>query len=80
VRRAVHFLRWDQGDADAIVPSLYAVGRSPRRKAGEAEEPARSADLPKLATPAVVRKPGAGNGTVAPVAVGMPGSEPFTPD
>ena len=32
VRRAVTFLRWQQGDADTIAPSLYA-GRGGRGKA-----------------------------------------------
>ena len=80
VRRAVHFLRWDQSDADAIVPSLYAVGRSPRRKADETDETAPVTDLPKVAAPAVVKKPAGGNGSVVTASVGMPDSEPFAPE
>jgi hypothetical protein len=80
VRRAVHFLRWDQGDADSIVPSLYAVGRSPRRKAEETDMPTQPLEMTKPAVPAAVRKPAAGSGTGARPAVGMPDSDPFMPE
>jgi hypothetical protein len=79
VRRAVHFLRWDQGDADAIVPSLYAVGRSARRKGEETEEPAPSANSTKPAVQPVVRKPDGRSATIGTGSVGMPDSEPFAP-
>jgi hypothetical protein len=35
-RRAVFFLRWNEGDADAIAPSLYT--KRPRRAASLAPE------------------------------------------
>ena len=38
VRRAVSFLRWHQGDADTLAPSLFA-GRGPRKR-GEDPRPA----------------------------------------
>jgi hypothetical protein len=45
-RRAVSFLRWKEGDADTVAPSLYA-GRTSRRRNGAAQESA--------ATPVPVR-------------------------
>jgi hypothetical protein len=36
-RRAVSFLRWRQGDADAVAPSLYA-GRTGKRRTGAAAQ------------------------------------------
>lgn len=47
VRRAVSFLRWHEGDADEIAPSLYA-GRTRRRAPGE---PAGSLDGSDVITP-----------------------------
>jgi hypothetical protein len=79
-RRAVHFLRWDQGDADAIDPSLYAVGRSARRKGEETEEPAPSADSTTPSVQAIVRKPDGRSAAVGAGSVGMPDSEPLAPD
>ena len=57
-RRAVRFLRWDDGDHDAIAPSLYA-GRSNGRRRGEGAEEttlAPASTAPALSTTA------AGNG------------------
>jgi hypothetical protein len=39
VRRAVTYLRWREGDADAIAPSLYSPSRRRRRAAAENSEP-----------------------------------------
>jgi hypothetical protein len=47
-RRAVGFLRWHDGDADTIAPSLYA-GRTGRRRKGAAHE---STVTPVAAVPA----------------------------
>lgn len=47
-RRAVTYLRWDQGDADEIAPSLFA-NRGPRKTTSEADagaEPAATATSP----------------------------------
>ncbi len=44
VRRVVWFLRWDEGDADAIAPSLYA-GRGGRRRAEDVEDEEPTAPL-----------------------------------
>lgn len=42
VRRAVHFLRWKEEDADSITPSLFA-GRT-RRKGADVPAPVQAAD------------------------------------
>lgn len=77
IRRAISFLRWDQGDADEIAPSLF--GGKKRRAATEAEPPVDSAPTPTTgaaaATGPVVNAAGAGGTTAA---VGLPGSDPFS--
>jgi hypothetical protein len=42
VRRGLHYLRWNEGDADRIAPSLYRGRGGSRRKAGSAEAPSTS--------------------------------------
>ncbi len=77
VRRAITFLRWDEGDADVIAPSIYQA-RADKRKKPEPETPVP----PTTGTPAL---PGA-EPPPAPVApsappsasVGSPHSDPFT--
>lgn len=80
VRRAAHYLRWDQEDTDKIVPSLYAARTANRRKNGDTDVKPTSALPPKATDVEAAPKPGATNGssgTTAPVGVGMPDSEPF---
>jgi len=73
VRRAVHFIRWKQRDADDIAPSLYA---------GRKHKPRAVSDV-RLAQPAQPIKPGAettpGNSATAMhgLRVPVPGSDPF---
>jgi len=62
-RRAISFLRWEQGDADSIAPVLY-TGR-PRRRPDAPDAP------PPASTPLSPVKP------AAPVPPGLPGSNPF---
>lgn len=45
VRRAVAFLRWHEGDADTLAPSLFA-GRRPKAKQAPEEEAPPAADEP----------------------------------
>lgn len=68
VRRAVSFLRWDEGDADRIAPSLYANNK---RKAQATPEPPVAQPAPAAAQPA-----GAPT-AVKPLNVPVPGSNPF---
>jgi hypothetical protein len=68
VRRAVSYLRWHEGDADSIAPSLWA-GRTGKRPSAESEAPATNA-------PAAASVPAAP--AAASVPVGFPGSSPFT--
>lgn len=64
VRRAVSYLRWDEGDADEFAPSLYE--RRHVKKANELVAPSPS----PVAPPANGAAP-------ARVAPGLPGDEPF---
>ena len=92
VRRAVTYLRWREGDADLIAPSLYAGRAAPKRK-GEPEVPvdpaagapaAGAASTAAGAAGAAAAPEGAVSGTAphaaaAPSApVGSPNSEAFT--
>jgi hypothetical protein len=40
IRRAVTYVRWDEGDADVIAPSLFAIPRSGRHAASDHAKPA----------------------------------------
>lgn len=62
VRRMVTYLRWAEGDADAIAPSLWAGRQSPRREV-----------TPGLAVPT----PSNGQTGASPIAPGLPGASPF---
>ena len=56
VRRAVGFVRWNEGDAELIAPSVFM--RTPRRKAGTPVEPEPETVLaPAAPTPAVPTPP-----------------------
>ena len=66
VRRAITFVRWDEGDADQIVPSLSA-GRT--RHAAQ--------DVAPVETPATNGIPAPTNGA-APAMPGAPSAQPFT--
>jgi hypothetical protein len=78
-RRAVNFLRWNEGDAEKIAPSLYA-GRTVRRKG--ADVPVEGAPAPTVplpggsATPASTT-PGIAPSGAASSATRTPASEPF---
>jgi hypothetical protein len=77
VRRAVSFLRWKEGDAESIAPSLYA-GRSARRKSDQSDlgtadatpAPGATTPAPAAAGPAPIR-------FAPPAAPGLPGGSPF---
>ena len=79
VRRAVIYLRWNEGDADLIAPSLYS-GRNVKRKNADApsgevpikEEPV--SDVPTAAdSKAAEPKPG-----TAKAPVGHPDNDPYS--
>jgi len=69
VRRAVAYLGWNQGDADAIAPSLYA---GPKGKAAKSEA---EAEEPAATQPAQPPAPVAH----APVPAPAPAGSPFMP-
>jgi hypothetical protein len=84
VRRAVTFVRWKQGDAEKIAPSLY-TGRS-RRRAGSdvvVTPPVNPPPAtPPADAPAAGAQGGAGPANAAPATGGQkspesPGAEPF---
>ncbi len=68
VRRAISFLRWDEGDVDRIAPSLYAGRGGPKRKVDTQEDPA----VTDPATPAAPGTPGA----VGAAPAGSPATAP----
>ena len=83
VRRAVGYLRWNEGDADTIAPSLYADGRGKRAQPSPAAAP--EAEAAKAPGPAPIPNAAPLNGPsasapMAPlVASGLPGASPFAP-
>jgi hypothetical protein len=71
VRRAVTFLRWNEGDADRIAPSLYSGrGNSNARKKTDATQPA--AGEPATGAPAATGTTATGSQSppVAPAVAG----------
>ena len=80
VRRAISFLRWNEGDVDDIIPSLYAGRSTGKRKNGSDVLPAPAANpnTPGTNTVAGQTKPNGGDATQpSAVAVGLPGSSPL---
>ena len=84
-RRAVSYLRWHQGDADAIAPSLYA-GRKPNAAKPEGNTAPTEPVVPAVPvtpnSPAASGQPapggnGAGSVTRGPTNPAMPGGSPF---
>ena len=74
-RRAVTFLRWNQGDIETIAPSLY--GGRVRGKAATPDAPVAAPPAPNPETaPAAPAAPQAPQ-HVATAPVGMPGASPF---
>lgn len=66
VRRLLAFLRWEEGDADRIAPSLFA-GRSARKR-----EAVPTGDMPTEESASPLAPPPA-----TPVRPGLPGADPF---
>jgi hypothetical protein len=74
VRRAVSYLRWHEGDADEIAPSLFA-GRRKRSSSDVASKAEAEPDTTKSEPAVAVTAPMAAAATKP--AVGLPGSDPF---
>lgn len=72
IRRAIHYLRWEEGDSEEIAPSLY--GGRKRKSNGVAPESQPESDL----APSVVANTEEAPATARGVAPGMPGGSPFT--
>ncbi len=79
VRQAVSFLRWNEGDADVIAPSLYAGRGNGNHKSNKAAEPAQPGGA--VAPPASPTTPiMPATHTVDPKALadaGLPGASPY---
>lgn len=69
VRRAVTYLRWHEGDADTIAPSLYA---------GRGKRPVAETETPEPTTPAATPAAPAATPATSNIPVGLPGASPFT--
>lgn len=90
-RKAVTFLRWDHGDADTLVPSLYAGRGNGGRRKSELSNAKDDANANDASAPAAGTEPSASAtspaGSVATpntpaipaLAKGFPGSDPFGP-
>lgn len=85
LRRAVIYLQWNYGDADAIAPSLFAGKRRRSNADDELETESDHATAPTSSTaPAAdLGKPptvaaSAANSAPAKVGAGLPGADPFT--
>lgn len=77
-RRAVHYLRAKEGDAESIAPSLY-TSRSGRRRESEDVAPALSAPAAGMAsTGAVAVTPGQSRQLAIDNVAGLPVDQPFT--
>jgi hypothetical protein len=74
IRRAAHYLRWDEDDADELVPSLYA-GRNRKGSEVVVEEPAPPTPPAPNGDMTPVLPAAAATGSVP---AGMPGADPFT--
>jgi hypothetical protein len=77
LRRAAVYLRWDEGDADAFVPSIYAGKKrtSELTPAPVPSAPGNGTPAPGV-VPAVTAGPPAAGGAKE-VPAGMPHSDPF---
>lgn len=78
VRRAITFLRWNEGDAEAIAPSIYSNRAAPHKAAGSdvAATTAPAVTAPVTAG-AVTQTTAATPSTATKVSVGLPGADPF---
>lgn len=79
VRRAMLFLRWNEEDADAIIPSLFAGRGGNPSKAAETDDTAGDGTAPE-ASPATATVPTAQtvDPAAAKVPAGHPASAPFS--
>lgn len=71
LRRAITYIRWNEGDADEIAPSLYAGKKRKSTAAVETAETASPPVTPATATP-VATAPATATSTT-----GLPGADPF---
>lgn len=76
-RRAVAYLRWHQGDADAIAPSLYAGRNQGKSSKTDADTPSAGPTQPAAPAPVVPPPPGGNGAAEAPRGEGLPGGSPF---
>ena len=75
-RRAIQYVRWEQGDADSIAPSLYS-GRGNSNVKRRAED-AQVTPAPVVQVPAPVAVNGSGASSTQAPAPGLPDGAPFS--
>jgi hypothetical protein len=75
IRRAITYLRWEEGDADEIAPSLYAGRGGSRKKA--ASELEKKPEVPVTAATPATGTPATPTTTAGKPAAGLPGADPF---
>ncbi len=75
-RRAVEFLRWNEGDADKIAPSLFA-GRGAHTKADPAQPATPEAPASPTTTQPAAKAPASPAAATAYGPAGTPNSSPF---
>lgn len=81
LRRAMVFLRWNEGDVDDIVPSLYAGRQSSsaqKKAATDAKAAANATETPNNSANAPTTSTATTPDTDHKVPVGYPGSSPLT--
>ena len=77
LRRAVWFVRWQEGDADEYAPSLYA-GRGSRKSDETAPaEPPAAGNVTAAPAPTAPPAPAMSAAAPNPAPAGAPGSSPF---
>jgi hypothetical protein len=77
MRRAVQFTRYDEGDAESIVPSIYtAKGKNPTREDTQETPDGESVTAPQAGQPAAPQ-PQTVNEQFPVVPIGAPGGNPF---
>jgi hypothetical protein len=75
LRRAITYIRWNEGDADEIAPSLYS---GKKRRQVVAEEPTQSVSTTTTANAVATHTTNVQSTATATPLTGMPGGDPFT--
>jgi hypothetical protein len=77
IRRIVTYLRWHQGDADRIAPSLYGKRKASHKKAQKGDDATNAAALVASLPQANPDPIAATSSDKTGIRIGLPGSDPF---